>query len=83
VGISRSIRRKKDAKEKKKFKKLFQDKLNNVSKSLDSMPMKCDECDIAFDKSRVESHSNWRIAVHDDGQINLVCDKCGKHEEDQ
>ena len=79
MGTCRSIRRKKELEERKKIRKKSQDKLNTVSRVLDSMPMKCDECDIPFDKTDIESHSSWRIAVHDSGKVDLLCPQCGKH----
>jgi len=83
MGASRLIRRKKELEERKRLRKESKDKLSTVSSVLDSTPKKCDECDTPFDKTDVESCSKWRIAVYDNGKVNLVCPDCGDYEESQ
>lgn len=68
---SRKINRKKMIQAKKKAKKANKE----ISKSLDSMPKKCDECGAVFVKGD-ESCLGWKIAVYDDGRINLICTDC-------
>ena len=81
MGTDRSIRRKKELEERKKLKRESKGKLDSVSSALDSMPKTCDECGVSFDKTDIESCSKWRIAVYDNGKINLVCPQCSDYEE--
>ena len=81
MKASRSIRRKKEQEERKRMRKENKDKLSTVSNTLDSMPKKCDECEVPFDKTDIESCSKWRLAVYDSGKINLVCPECSNYEE--
>ncbi|HIJ10564.1 TPA: hypothetical protein HA278_00775 [Candidatus Woesearchaeota archaeon] len=77
MGASRSIRRKQELKKRKKRKKESKNKLNVISKALNSMPERCNKCDILFDKSNLEFYLEWQIIVGDHGQINLTCPNCG------
>ena len=48
-------------------------KLNNTVKS---MPTKCDECGRLFDGKDQSMLDSWKIAVYDDGPVNLICPDC-------
>ena len=48
-------------------------KLNNTFKS---MPTKCDECGRLFDSKDQSMLDSWKIAVYDDGPVNLICPDC-------
>lgn len=72
MSLGRKIRRKQLLKHKKDLKKKTKQLENQISK----MPKACDECGAPFDKSKIEQLDQWRIAVYDDGQVNLVCNDC-------
>jgi len=72
---SRKRKRNKELKQRKLAKKAAKGMSNQVSEALSKMPKACDECSAPFnreDKSTLE----WRIAVYDDGRVNLVCPGC-------
>lgn len=68
---SRTLKRNKERAQKKLAKKA----MKNVSKALEQMPQKCDECSAVFERGSQEA-LEWRIAVYDDGRVNLVCPGC-------
>ena len=68
---SRKIRRKQELAQRKATKKAEK----QISQALSSMPKKCDECGVPFVRGTQES-LEWRIAVYDDGRVNLVCSSC-------
>ena len=39
-------------------------------------PTTCDECGKKFDNRNPTMLDSWKIAVYDDGPINLVCGDC-------
>ncbi len=53
-----------------------QSKVDKVNQAVASMPTKCDECDAPFDNSDGSQLDTWKIAVYDDGPVNLVCPDC-------
>jgi len=71
VMNSRTLKRNKERAQKKLAKKA----MKNVSKALERMPQRCDECSTVFDRENKES-LEWRIAVYDDGRVHLVCPSC-------
>jgi hypothetical protein len=71
VMNSRKLKRNKERSQKKLAKKA----MKSVSKALEQMPQRCGECSAVFERGSQES-LEWRIAVHDDGRVNLVCSSC-------
>ncbi len=71
MATSRSIKRAADRKRKKESKKA----MGAVSNKLNKMPKSCDECDKPFIKGD-SACLEWKIAVYDDGPVNLVCPDC-------
>lgn len=69
---NRALRRKQDALLKKELKK----QTKNVEEAISSLPEKCDECSTPFDKHDKSLLDQWRLAVYDDGLVNLVCPNC-------
>ena len=69
---SRAIRRAKERKAKKLEKKMNK----KLQQAAMKMPKACDECSKPFDNSNIESFSDWRVAVYDDGPVHLVCSDC-------
>jgi formylmethanofuran dehydrogenase subunit E len=51
-------------------------KVQRIENALNRMPTQCDECGEPFDKKKHAELDSWRIAVYDEGPINLVCPKC-------
>ena len=72
MSLARKIKRKQDRALKKEMKK----KSKEIENKMSAMPKTCDECGVPFDRNDKESLSKWRIAVYDDGPINLVCPDC-------
>lgn len=74
----------KQLKRKNKLKKRKQAKAaaKKVENQINSMPKQCDVCGADFNATDKEILNQWRIAVWDDGRIELTCPKCGPtHEE--
>ena len=71
-SLGRKIRRKQRSDLRKKMKKQGKEIEDQISK----LPKACDECDTPFDKSKTDQLDQWRIAVYDDGKVNLVCGDC-------
>ena len=71
-SLGRKIRRKQRSDLRKKMKKQGKEIEDQISK----LPKACDECDAPFDKSKTDQLDQWRIAVYDDGKVNLVCGDC-------
>lgn len=72
----RKLRRKKQLAERKAAMKAARQAGNEVANAISSMPTKCDECSAPFDKKDKQMINHWRIAVYDDGRVNLVCPDC-------
>ena len=51
-------------------------KSREIESKMSAMPKCCDECGALFDKNDKASLNKWRIAVYDEGPINLVCPDC-------
>jgi len=69
---SRKLRRKKELQARKEAKRAG----NKVSEAISRTPKKCDECDASFDNTNKHMLNSWKIAVYDDGRVNLVCPDC-------
>ena len=69
---NRKLRRRKDALLKKELKK----RTKSVEAAMSTLPEKCDECSTPFDRQNKSLLDKWRLAVYDDGRINLVCPDC-------
>ncbi len=72
MSESRQVRRARERALRKEAKK----KSKAIEKAVARMPEKCDECSAPFDKLKSKHLDKWRIAVYDDGRINLVCPDC-------
>ena len=72
TSSNRKLRRKQDALLKKELKK----RTKGVEKAMSSLPEKCDECSTPFDRHDKSLLDKWRLAVYDDGRVNLVCPNC-------
>ena len=73
--MNRQQRRAHERKSKKSQAK-SQKRIKGVEQAISRMPAKCDECGLPFDKTNHSELDRWRIAVYDDGGINLVCPGC-------
>ena len=60
----------------RQLKKSGATRISAVESAVSRMPEKCDECGVHFDRSNKTQLDKWRIAVYDDGPINLVCPAC-------
>ena len=58
------------------LKKSGAKRINAVEQAVSRMPENCDECGAYFDRNDKSQLDKWRIAVYDDGPINLVCPSC-------
>ena len=72
MSLGRKIRRKK----KRDLNKDIKKKTKELEKQVSKMPKACDECNTPFDRSKTELLDKWRIAVYEDGRVNLVCNDC-------
>ena len=72
-SIKRQLNRKKQLKKRKQAQK----KARVVEKQINTMPKQCAVCDADFNSADKEMLNQWRIAVWDDGRIELTCPKCG------
>ena len=72
-SLKRQLQRKKERKIKKATRKAARD----VEQQVSSMPKICGECGVDFDSTNKEMLNQWRIAVWDDGRVNLTCPACG------
>lgn len=72
-SINRQIQRKKNLRQKKEAKKASK----QVENKINSMPKICGVCSADFDSTDKDMLNQWRIAVWDDGRINLTCPDCG------
>ncbi len=72
-SLNRQLSRKKKLRERKEAKKAVKQVENQVS----SMPKICGVCDADFDDTDKEMLNQWRIAVWDDGRVELTCPNCG------
>ena len=72
MSLNRKIRRKK----RRDLGKTQSKQTKELEKQISKMPKACDECGTPFDKSKTDMLDKWRIAVYDDGRINLVCNDC-------
>ena len=61
---------------KKQLSKEATTKVDKLNQAVQSMPTKCDKCDMVFDNRNQEMLDSWKIAVYDDGPIHLLCPKC-------
>jgi hypothetical protein len=53
-----------------------QGKIRKINEAVSSMPTRCDECGVSFNGTEAKHLDTWKIAVYDDGPINLVCPDC-------
>ena len=72
-SVDRQIKRKKKLRERKEAKKAARQVENQVN----SMPKNCDVCGASFSSTDKDMLDQWRIAVWDDGRIELTCPDCG------
>ena len=72
-SLNRKLNRKKQLKKRKEAKKTA----SKVQDQISSMPKTCAECDASFDSTDKEMLNQWRIAVWDDGRVELTCPDCG------
>jgi hypothetical protein len=72
MSLARKIKRKQDVALQKEMKK----KSKAIEQKISSIPKSCDECGIPFDRNDTASLNKWRIAVYEDGPVNLVCPDC-------
>ena len=72
-SINRQLKRKKQLEKRKQAKR----KAKNVENQINSMPSKCAVCDSDFNTTDRDMLNQWRIAVWDDGRIELTCPSCG------
>jgi hypothetical protein len=71
-----SLNRKQRRAAKKKAKKSQTKEMAVVEDKLERMPTGCDECGTKFDRTDSSLWDSWRIAVYDDGPVNLICPAC-------
>ncbi len=72
-----SIKRKLSRKKQLKKRKQAQKKVNKIEKQVSSVPSTCDVCNVSFDSTDKSMLNQWKIAVWDDGRIELTCPDCG------
>ena len=72
-SIKRQLERKRKLAQQKEAKKASR----KIEQQIDVMPKVCGECGADFDNADKEALNQWRIAVWDDGRINLTCPNCG------
>ena len=72
-SLNRQLKRKKSLRKRKEAKKAVRQIENQVS----SMPKICGVCDADFDDTDKDMLNQWRIAVWDDGRVELTCPSCG------
>ena len=77
-SLNRQLKRKKKLQERKEAKKAVKQIENQVS----GMPKICGVCDADFDDTDKEVLNQWRIAVWDDGRVELTCPECGPTQEE-
>ena len=77
-----SLKRQLQRKKQKKTKKAAQKATKNIENQVNSMPKICAVCNADFDNTDREMLNQWRIAVWDDGRIELTCPKCGPTQEE-
>jgi len=71
-----SINRKQRRAVQQKAKKQQTKEMAGVENALARMPDSCDECGAEFNRADHSLLDSWRIAVYDDGPINLICPDC-------
>ncbi len=72
-SLKRQLRRKKEIKQQKEARKTTK----QVEQQVSAMPKTCGVCNDIFDNTNKEMLNQWRIAVWDDGKVELTCPKCG------
>ena len=72
-SLNRQMKRKKKLRQRKEAKKAVKQIENQVS----GMPEICGVCDADFDNTNKDMLNQWRIAVWDDGRVELTCPSCG------
>ena len=77
-SIKRQMERKRRLAQEKEAKKASR----QVEQQIGGMPKICGECGAEFDNTDKEALNQWRIAVWDDGRINLTCPNCGPSAEE-
>ena len=77
-SINRQLQRKKSLRQRKEAKKA----VKHVQNQVGSMPKICGECGANFDDTDKEMLNQWRIAVWDDGRVELTCPNCGPTQEE-
>ena len=75
MSLARKVRRAKELKLRKEARKIKKAQ-KQIENMISSIPDNCDECGVPFDRTDVATLNEWRIAVYDDGVINLVCPSC-------
>lgn len=77
-SINRQLERKKKLRQRKEAKKAARQLESHVN----SMPKICAVCNADFDNTSKEMLNQWRIAVWDDGRVELTCPNCGPTQEE-
>ena len=77
-SINRQMKRKKELRQRKEAKKAAKQMEDQIS----SMPKICGTCGADFDNTSKEMLNQWRIAVWDDGRVELTCPDCGPTQEE-
>ena len=72
-----SIKRQLQRKNKLQATKNARKKAKQVEQQVNSMPKICAQCGADFDSTDREMLNQWRIAVWDDGRVELTCPNCG------
>ena len=77
-SINRQMKRKKELRQRKEAKKAAK----QIEGQISSMPKICGACGADFDNTNKEMLNQWRIAVWDDGRVELTCPDCGPTQEE-
>ena len=61
---------------KKQMSKETSARMEKLKVDIARAPTTCDECGKEFDNKNQKMLDSWKIAIYDDGPINLVCGDC-------
>ena len=73
-SLGRKLRRSKELQDRKNAKKM----MRSVNRQLANEPKSCGECGALFDNTEKDMLNKWRVAVYDDGRVNLACPSCSE-----